>query len=451
MAFLDTCEAAIRLYARPRLVAVLLLGFASGLPLALTASTLSVWLTESGVSKAAIGLFAAVGTPYALKFLWAPLVDGLRLPFFCRVFGRRRGWLLAVQLLLAAALVLLGFASPAIDPWLTALAAVCVASLSATQDIVIDAYRVELLKEEEQGAGAAAVVLGYRFGMIASSAGALFLATWFGWQVTYMVMAGLLFIGMLAALMAGEPVVSPSPHAGEGRVGGGTREISSGTTPLPNPPPREGRGFTAWLKAHVINPFGEFMQRPQWLAILLFIVLYKLADAFMGVMTNPFLIEIGFSKEQIATIVKLYGLIATIAGSFIGGWMVYKLGMMRSLWICGIGHGATNLMFVVQAYAGANEAVLALSITLENVTGGMGTAAFVAYISRLTNVAFTATQYALLSSLAAFGRTWLSTPAGWVAEQLGWPLFFAFAAALAIPGLVVLKWLTKRLPEAKPA
>ncbi len=413
--------ALIRLYARPRLVAVLLLGFASGLPLALTASTLSVWLTESGVSKAAIGLFAAVGTPYALKFLWAPLVDGLKLPFFCRVFGRRRGWLLFVQCLLAAALVFLGFANPAIDPWLTALAAVCVASLSATQDIVIDAYRVELLREEEQGAGAAAVVLGYRFGMIASSAGALFLATWFGWQMTYALMACLLSIGALAALVAGEP---------QRDWGLGIRDSRK-------------RSMNEWLKSHVIQPFAEFMQRPQWLAILLFIVLYKLADAFMGVMTGPFLIEIGFSKEQIATIVKLYGLIATIAGSFIGGWMVYKLGIMRSLWICGIGHGATNLMFVVQAYAGANEAVLALSITLENITGGMGTAAFVAYISRLTNVAFTATQYALLSSLAAFGRTWLSTPAGWVAEQLGWPLLFTFAAALAIPGLVVLKWLTR--------
>jgi len=415
----------LALYLRKKIIVILALGFVSGLPLALTGSTLSVWLTESGVTKAAIGLFAAVGTPYALKFLWAPLVDGLKLPFFCHVFGRRRGWLFATQLMLALALIFLGYANPAIDPWLTALAAVCVASLSATQDIVIDAYRVELLKEEEQGAGAAAVVLGYRFGMIASGAGALFLATWFGWQVTYMVMAGLLFIGMLAALMAGEPVASlQSP------VSRATKDDRSW---------RQATGD--WMLHHVIQPFGEFMQRPQWLAILLFIVLYKLADAFMGVMTNPFLIEIGFSKEQIATIVKLYGLIATIAGSFIGGWMVYKLGIMRSLWICGIGHGITNLMFVVQAYAGANEAVLALSITLENVTGGMGTAAFVAYISRLTNVAFTATQYALLSSLAAFGRTWLSTPAGWVAEQLGWPLFFAFAAALAIPGLVVLKWL----------
>jgi len=348
------------------------------------------------------------------------LVDGLRLPFFCRVFGRRRGWLLATQCLLAAALVMLGLADPAIDPWLTALAAMCVASLSATQDIVIDAYRVELLKEEEQGAGAAAVVLGYRFGMIASSAGALFLATWFGWQVTYVLMASLLAVGALAALMAGEPT-----QVSGFRVQGSER-----------------KKLSQWLQDHVVTPFAEFMQRPQWLAILLFIVLYKLADAFMGVMTNPFLIEIGFSKEQIATIVKLYGLIATIAGSFIGGWMVYKLGIMRSLWICGIGHGVTNLMFVVQAYAGADEAVLALSITLENVTGGMGTAAFVAYISRLTNVAFTATQYALLSSLAAFGRTWLSTPAGWVAEQLGWPLFFAFAAALAIPGLVVLWWMS---------
>jgi len=409
------------IYGQPRLIVILALGFASGLPLALTASTLTLWLAEAGVSKSAIGLFAAVGTPYALKFLWAPLVDGIRLPLFCRLFGRRRGWLIATQLLLAASLVMLGLANPALNPWATALLALLVAVFSATQDIVIDAYRVEILKPEEQGAGAAAIVLGYRFGMIASSAGALFLADSVGWTFAYWLMALLLFMGTVAVLVGGEP---SSPC-------------------LPNPPARKGRELKDWFRAHVIKPFGDFMQRERWLAILLFILLYKLADAFMGGMTNPFLIEIGFSKTQIATIVKFYGLIATIMGSFIGGWMVFKLGMMRTLWICGVGHGVTNLMFVVQAYAGADESVLAISITLENITGGMGTAAFVAYISSLTNVAFTATQYALLSSFASFGRTWLSTPAGWVAEQLGWPLFFTFAALLAIPGLVVLRRLQR--------
>jgi MFS transporter, PAT family, beta-lactamase induction signal transducer AmpG len=402
------------LYLRPRILAILALGFVSGLPLALTASTLSVWLTEAGISKSAIGLFAAVSTPYALKFLWAPLIDCTRFPLLGKLFGRRRGWLFATQIALIIALLLLGLANPEINPWLTAILALMVAIASASQDIVIDAYRVELLKPQEQGAGAATAVLGYRLGMIVSSAGALYLATYFGWLITYVCMASLIGIGIITALLAGEPETSEEWR----------------------PPGRQ--NFNAWVQEAVIAPFANFMTRPYWLTILLFILLYKLADAFMGVMTNPFLIEIGFTKEEIASVVKLFGVIATIAGSFIGGAMVARLGTLRSLWICGIAHAVTNLMFVVQARMGADIHILALGITLENVSGGMGTAAFVAYISGLTYVRFTATQYALLSSFAAFGRTWLSTPAGWFAEKLGWEWFFFFAALLAIPGLFVL-------------
>lgn len=405
----------LAVYRQKAVLAVLFLGFSSGLPLALTASTLGVWLTEAGVSKSAIGLFAAVATPYALKFLWAPLIDGTHFPLLGRL-GRRTGWLLATQVALMASILLLGLADPSVNPWLTAVMALLVAVCSASQDIVIDAYRVEILKPEQQGAGAAAIVLGYRLGMIASSAGALTLASHVSWCATYVVMALLVTVGMVTVLMTGEPERS--------------REAVS-----------YGGGIVTWIKGSVIGPFADFMTRPQWLAILLFILLYKLADAFMGVMTNPFLIEIGFSKEDIASIVKFYGLIATIIGSVLGGAMVARLGDMRSLWICGIAHAVTNLMFVVQARVGADSNILALGITLENISGGMGTAAFVAYLSSLTHVRYTATQYALLSSFAAFGRTWLSTPAGLVAEWLGWEWFFTFAAALAIPGLVVLAWM----------
>lgn len=407
-------------YLRPTRLAVLFLGFSSGLPLALTASTLTVWLAESNVDKAAIGLFAVVATPYALKFLWAPLVDGLNLPGFRRL-GRRRGWLAASQLLLMLSLLMLGLADPAVNAWWTALAAVCVAFSSATQDIVIDAYRVELLAPEEQGEGAAMVVLGYRFGMIASSAGALFIAAYHGWFAAYAAMALLVPVGMVAVLFAGEPETEYQP-------------------------PAQRKGMRQWLHENVAAPFADFMQRPQWLTILLFILLYKFADAFIGIMSNPFLIEIGFKKEEIASIVKLYGLVATIAGGFIGGTMVHRLGMTRSLWICGIAHGLTNLMFYVQALVGHDMQVLALGITLENVTGGMGTAAFVAYISSLTHVRFTATQYALLSSFSAFGRTWLSAPAGWVAQKLGWELFFILSALLALPGLALLWWMERQAP-----
>lgn len=399
------------LYLRPRMIALLALGFASGLPLALTASTLSVWLTEAGVTKAAIGLFAAVATPYAFKFLWAPLVDTLPFPLLTRALGRRRGWLIGTQGLLAAAVVALGVADPASNAWATAWCALLVAILSATQDIVIDAYRVELLPPQEQGAGAAMAVLGYRFGMIASSAGALYLATYFGWQTTYFVMALLLGVGAIAALLAGEP--------------------QDGTLLQ-----REARAD--WLRTAIIAPFADFMRRPQWLAILLFIFLYKFGDAFIGVMTNPFLIEIGFSKTDIAEVVKLYGLGATIAGGFLGGWIVSRFGIMKPLWLGGLLHALTNLMFVVQARVGADIHVLALGITLENFTGGVSTAALVAYLSSLCNVRFTATQYALLSSLAAAARTLFSTPAGLAAELMGWEVFFAFSASLAIPGLLML-------------
>lgn len=408
------------------MLAILALGFSSGLPLALTASTLFIWLKEAGVSLAAIGLFAAAATPYTLKFLWAPLIDGLPFPVLSRWLGFRRGWLLATQAAVAAGIAWLGLADPALNPWLTALAAVALAVCSASQDVVIDAYRVEILEPDQQGAGAAAVVLGYRIGMIASTALALHLAAWLGWQGAYGVMAALMGVGMAATLLAKEPQADARRQAvAEKTVG-------------------------AWARAHVVAPFSEFMGRPQWIALLSFILLYKLADAFLGVMASPFYVDIGFSKEQIANIVKLYGILATIAGALIGGAMVVRLGMMRSLWICGILQGATNLVFIAVAQVGPDVGALALAITAENLSGGMGTAAFVAFISNLTNRHFTATQYALLSSFASFGRAWLSTPAGWFAETLGWEMFFVLAAVLAIPGLAVLWWL-QRVTTSPPA
>ncbi len=407
---------ALKLYLHPRILTIFFLGFSSGLPLALTASTLGIWLAESGISKTSIGLFAVVATPYTLKFLWSPFMDAAGFPGFSRLLGFRRGWLMATQLALVCSMMLLGLADPLQGAWFTASMALLVAVFSASQDIVIDAYRVEILAPEQQGAGAAAIVLGYRFGMIASSAGALYLAAFFGWIFAYWTMASLMGIGIVTTLLISEPTVIRDAQDTHG-------------SPM------------LWLQKHVVAPFADFMTRPHWLPILLFILLYKLADAFMGVMTSPFLIDIGFAKEQIATILKIYGVIATIAGSFIGGSLVFRLGAMRSLFLCGIAHMLTNLMFVMQARLGADTQFLALSITLENVSGGMGTAAFVAYISNLCSLRFTATQYALLSSFAALGRTWLSAPAGWFAEILGWEAFFLFATALALPGLTVLWWL----------
>ena len=413
----------LSVYLQRKILVILCLGFFSGLPLALTASTLGVWLTKAGVTKASIGLFAAVATPYALKFLWAPLMDGASFPLLSAL-GRRRSWLVATQLGLLLSIAFLGLTDPSENAWWTALAALMVAICSASQDIVFDAYRVEILKPEQYGAGAAAAVLGYRFGMIVSSAVPLFLFEAIGWTLTYGIMAALMAVGIAIVLANPEPEVVEKRTSYTGNI-------------------------VQWFRDSVIAPFADFMKRSHWLAILLFILLYKLGDAFMGVMTNPFLIEIGFSGPEIASIVKVYGVIATILGSFIGGSLVFRLGTLKTLWICGIVHALTNLMFVEQARIGADINFLALSISLENISGGMGTAAFVAFMSGLTHVRYTATQYALLSSFAAFGRTWLSTPAGWFAQTLGWQYFFALSAALAIPGLVTLWWLGKKISDGR--
>lgn len=393
------------------------LGFFSGLPLALTASTLTAWLADAGVDRAGIGLFAAVATPYAFKFLWSPLMDGIRLPLLDSWLGRRRGWLLVLQFLLVTAIALMALTNPAIAPAMTGLMGVVVATLSASQDIVIDAYRVEILEENEQGTGAAMVTLGYRIGMLVSGAGALAAADLLGWQATYFLMAGVAALSLPLTLLAREPLAAGPAHTHA--------------------------GITGFLRDFVVAPFRDFMTRPFWLQVLLFIILYKLGDAFMGIMFNPFLLDLGFTKTQIAAVVKLYGLIATLAGTFAGGWMVARAGTFRTLLVCGGIHMLTNLLLVVQARMGADVQFLSLSISLENFSGGMATAAFIAYLSALCKVNYTATQYALLSSLAAFGRTWLSTPSGALAKAVGWEWFFAIASLMAVPGLALLVWLEK--------
>ena len=408
-------------FTRP-LLTVLFLGFSSGLPLALTASTLSAWLFEAHVDKSTIGLFAAVATPYTLKFLWSPLIDSLRLPVLTKLLGRRRGWMLATQIALVASLLLLAAASPALNPWATALVALLVTFCSASQDIVIDAYRVEILSKAEQGEGAAMVQLGYRLGMIASTAGALTLADIMGWQATYIIMAALIGVGIAMTFIAREPEVAAFKPA---------------------------QNFIAWLRSAVLAPLTDFAKHPAWAQILAFIIIYRLADAFIGGMTNPFLLELGFQKKDIAAVVKLYGTIATLIGTFAGGSLTVRFGTLRVLFLAGLLHAATNLCYVWQAHAGADLTVLSITTSLENFTGGLATAAFVAYLSNLCNVHYTATQYALLSSLAALGRAWFSTPAGAVAKYLGWDWFFILSALLALPGLLLIVTLNRKL-KASP-
>ncbi len=416
----------LELYARPRLIAVLLMGFSSGLPLPLTFGTLSFWLAESGVSRTAIGLLSLVGISYSFKFVWAPLVDRLPLGALTRRLGRRRGWALAVQVPLALAILALGATDPRVDPGAVALVAVVIGFLSATQDNVIDAYRIELLKPEEQGAGAAATQWGYRFGMMASSAGVLYAAAFGGWALAFAIMACLMVVGMATVLLTPEPVAAAVAPAPVGRP-------------------------SAWLRDAVIGPFADFTTRPAWIAILVFVVLYKFGDALAGVMANPFYVSAGFSKDEVAEISKIFGVFATLAGVAAGGVAVQRLGLYRSLLVCGVLQAVSNLMYVLQAQVGHDTMLLRATIFAENFTGGMGSAAFVAYLSSLTNVAFTATQYALLSSLATVGRTTLAAGGGWLSELLDWPLFFFVTTLAAIPGVLMAWWLLRRFPPPAKA
>ena len=404
------------------MLAILVMGFASGLPLALTGATLAVWMRQDGLSLTAIGLFALVGLAYNVKFLWAPLLDQVRLPWLGSRMGRRRSWTLFVQAALFAAILVLAGSDPAGAPLATAIAAVTVAFLSASQDVVIDAFRVELLDEREQGAGAAATQVGYRLGMVASGAGALYLAEFFGWAVAYSGMALLLLPAMAVVWATPEPSVSP------GRAGA--------------------QAPAQWLRAAFLDPLVDLARRAHWVPILVFILLFKLGDALTGVMTSAFYVDMGFSRIEIANVSKVFGVAATIAGVLAGGAIVYRLGVMRALLVTGVLQMLSNLMFAAQALVGHSVPMLMVTIGVENLTGGMGSAAFVAYLSSLCSLAYTATQYALLSSLAAVARTTLSAAGGALAQGLGWIPFFAASTVAAIPGLLLLLWLTPRAAGA---
>jgi MFS transporter, PAT family, beta-lactamase induction signal transducer AmpG len=417
-------------YLRRRVLVVLFLGFSGGLPLALSGSTLLRWMAEAGVNLGTIGMFALVGTPYTLKFLWAPLIDAIDLPVLSRLLGRRRAWLVLTQLMLMGAIVFLGMCDPAVDPWLVALGALMVATASATQDIVIDAFRVESLDESEQAAGMASYVAGYRIGMLASMAGALFLVSEFerwdlsahaAWMAGYLVMAALVVIGIITSLAATEPQKSASVEAAHARQNPLARVIET-----------------------AVGAFLDFRQYRQVGVILGFVVLFKFTDALAGVMTAPFVYELGFSRDVYAAIIKGVGLAATLIGGFAGGFVARAFSLSASLWIGGILQAAANLAFSWQAVVGADVAWLTFAIVVENFTSAIGTVIFVAYLSALCrNPLHTATQYALLTALAAVGRTYLSSGAGFMASSVGWAIFFALCAAAAIPGLALLAWLQR--------
>lgn len=411
-------------YTERRVLIILLLGFSSGLPLALTGSTLSIWMKTQGVDLKTIGLFALAGLPYVLKFLWAPLVDHARVPFLTRYLGRRRSWLVTTQLALAAAIVAMGQVDPVATPLLMAAAAVAVAFCSATQDIVIDAYRVESLGADSQAAAMANYVAAYRVAMLTSTAGAVGLVSLFedkgvdsahSWPLSYGAMAALMAVGLAASLFAHEPKGS---------------EKALETEPT---------HFMARLRHAVIDPFVDFAMKPQWLAILSFVVLFKFGDAFAGHMVGPFALSIGFDKAVYAGISNGVGLPAALIGGFLGGFLTRATGVRTSLWIGGILQAVSNLVFCWLAFMGPQAWALGVAVATESLTGAIGTVVFVAWISSLcSRRAYTATQFALLSALSAVGRTVLSSSTGYVAEATGWVTFFFITTLLSIPGLVLL-------------
>lgn len=385
-----------------RMLVALVMGFASGLPLLLTISVLQAWMKEEGVDLTVIGLMALVGIPYTLKFLWAPFFDRFTFPFF----GRRRGWLLVSQIFLIASICALGFTSPGRQPWMVAFAAFLVTFFSASQDIIIDAYRREDLSDDELGLGSSLYVNGYRIGMLLASGGGLILADHIPFQVVYLIMAMCLFPGMITTILTPEP------------------ETPSGI-------PRS-------MKEAAVYPLVEYFSRKGAMWILAFILFYKIGDTMASAMTMPFYLDVGFSKTEIGAVVKIFGFWATIAGSLVGGVFLLKLGIHRGLWVFGFLQALSTACFALLAQIGPSVPALSAVIAFENLSSGMGTSAYVAFMASITNKKFTATQYALLSSLMGIPRVIASAPTGFFAKHMGWEAFFIFCAVIAIPGMLLL-------------
>lgn len=385
-----------------RMLVALIMGFASGLPLLLTITVLQAWMTREGVDLTVIGLMALVGLPYTVKFLWAPVLDRFTLPFL----GRRRGWLLVAQIMLMLSIMGLGLTDPASSPWIVAFSAFLVTFFSASQDVVIDAYRREDLTDEELGLGSALYINGYRVGMLLASGGGLIMADHMPFSWVYLIMAGCMLPGVLTTLMCREP-------------------------PVDLPPPKN-------IKRAVIDPLMEYFRRDSALWMLAFVLLYKIGDSMASFMTTPFYLEIGFTMTEIGTVVKLLGFWAIAVGSLIGGVIMLRLGITYSLWIFGFLQAISTACFALLARIGDSIIALSAVIGFENLSGGMGTAAYAAFMASITNKRFTATQYSLLSSLMGVPRVVGSASTGYFAKILGWEGFFIACTLIAIPGLLVL-------------
>jgi PAT family beta-lactamase induction signal transducer AmpG len=423
---------AFAVYGHPRVIGMLFLGFSAGLPLLLVGGTFTAWLRDLGVELAAIGFLSWVGMAHSIKVFWAPVVDRMALPLLTRWFGRRRAWMLLAQAVIALALTGIALTDPREQLWLVAVWAVLAAFGSATQDIAIDAYRIEAVSRDRQGAMAATYVFGYRVALLAAGAGALHIASAGDWSLAYGTMAALMGVGMLTTLIIREPEVAVDAH---------TWQMEQRVIDYLDRTRHRGwrRDLTAWFIGAVVGPFADFWQRfgAAALAILLFVAVFRISDIFMGVMANPFYLDLGFSKTEIANIAAAFGLAMTLTGAALGGLLVMRFGILRMLIFTAILAPLTNLTFSWLALLGPQTYGLVFAIMADNISGGLAISVFIAYLSSLTNTAYTATQYALFSSIMTLPGQFLAGFTGVLAEHVGWFWFFISAAAIGIPAIVL--------------
>jgi MFS transporter, PAT family, beta-lactamase induction signal transducer AmpG len=431
-------QEAWRVYAHPRVVGMAFLGFSAGLPLLLVGGTFTAWLRDLGVDLAAIGFLSWVGIAHSIKVLWAPVVDRLSLPLLTRWLGRRRAWMLLAQLVIAAALAGMALTNPADSLWLVAVWAVLAAFGSATQDVAVDAYRIEAVSRERQGAMAATYVFGYRVALLAAGAGALHIAAFGNWSLAYGAMAALMLVGMSTTLIVREP---------ETHVDASTARLEQRVVDYLEGTAHRGlrRDLTAWFIGAVICPFADFFQRfgVAALGILVFIAVFRISDIFMGVMANPFYLDLGFTKQQIANIAAAFGLAMTLTGAAAGGLLVARFGIMRMLIVGAVLAPVTNLLFSWLASIGPQTYGLIIAIIADNLSGGLAIAVFIAYLSSLTNSAYTATQYALFSSIMTLPGQFLGGFTGVLVNWVGFGQFFLISALIGVPAIVLALWMAR--------
>jgi len=423
-------------YTRPQILGMSFLGFSAGLPFLLVFSTLSAWLRDSGVTLSVIGFFSWVGLTYSIKIIWAPVVDRLPLPFLTKLLGKRRSWMLLAQVGISAGLMTLAELNPQVQIEFIAATAVWIAFCSATQDIVIDAYRIESIAPEYQAAMAAMYVFGYRVALLVSGAGAFYIAEYIGWNAAYSAMALFMFVGIVATLLSSEPKHQQDKQ---------TIELEHKIEAALGVQAHKGalQRLSAWFSDAVISPFADFFIRNGKMAIwiLALIALYKMSDITMGVMANPFYLDIGFSKKEIADISKIFGFFMTIFGAALGGILVLRYGLMKPLLLGAVLVASTNLLFVLLAHSEPNISLLAIVISADNLSGGIATSVFIAYLSSLTNSAYTATQYALFSSLMTLPAKLMGGFSGLIVDSYGYAMFFLYASSVGLPAIILVLFL----------